>query len=100
MYAQMVNLYRDPTGDMIFHGAMSTSTKEVYTEPQKRPAVLEDLPLKRNEAYATVSAVSMKTNEAYDSVVVPSQRSVAYENVERPANTLDTQTSPEYETIH
>ena len=71
----------------------------VYTEPGKRPAVPEDLPLKRNEAYATVSGVSMKRNEAY-SVVVPSQRGVAYENVERPANTLDTQTSPEYETIH
>ena len=71
----------------------------MYTELHQRPAVFEDLPLKRNEAYATVSGVSMKRNEAY-SVVVPSQRSVAYENVERPANTLDTQTSPEYETIH
>ena len=95
MYAQVVNLYCDPTGDMIFHGAMSTSTKEVYTEPQKRPALPEDLPLKRNEACATVSGMSMKRNEAY-SVVVPSQRGVAYENVERPANTLDTLTSPEY----
>ena len=71
----------------------------MYTEPGKRPAVSEDLPLKRNEAYTTVSGLSMKRNEAY-SVVVPSQRGVAYENVERPANTLDTQTSPEYETIH
>ena len=71
----------------------------VYTEPRKKPAVPEDLPLKRNEAYATVSGVSMQRNEAY-SVVVPSQRGVAYENVERPANTLDTETTPEYETIH
>ena len=70
----------------------------VYTEPQKRPVVPEDLPMKRNEAYSTVSRVSMKRNEAY-SVVVPLQKSEAYENVERPANTLDTQTSPEYEII-
>ena len=62
------------------------------------PAVSEDLPLKRNEAYARVSGVSMKRNEAY-SVVVPLERSEAYENVERPANTLDTQTSPEYEIV-
>ena len=62
------------------------------------PAIPEDLPLKRNEAYATVSGVSMQRNEAY-SVVVPLQRNVAYENVERPANTLDTQTNPEYEIV-
>ena len=61
-------------------------------------AVPKDLPLERNEAYTTVSGVSMKRNEAY-SVVVPLQRSEAYENVERPANTLDTQTSPEYEIV-
>ena len=54
--------------------------------------------MKQNEAYDPVSRVSMKRNEAY-SVVVPLQRSEAYENVERPANTLDTQTSPEYEII-
>ena len=52
-------------------------------------AVPEDLPLKRNEAYATVSGVSMQRNEAY-SVVVPLQRNEAYENVERPAYRLDT----------
>ena len=94
----MVNLYRDPTGNKIFHGAMSTSTKQVYAEPQKRPAVPEDLPLKRNKAHATVFGVSVRINEAY-SVVVSSQRSdhEAYENV---ANTLDTQTSRDYETIH
>ena len=54
--------------------------------------------MKRNVAYSTVSGVSMKRNEAY-SVVVPLQRSGTYENVERPANTLNTQTSPEYEII-
>ena len=70
----------------------------VCAVPHKRPAISEDLPMKRNEAYDTVSGVSMKRNEAY-SVVVPLQRSMAYENVERPANTLDTQTSPEYEII-
>ena len=70
----------------------------LYTVSRKRPVISEDVPLKRNEAYATVSGVSMMRNEAY-SVVVPQQRGVAYENVERPANTLDTQTSPEYEII-
>ena len=61
--------------------------------------IVKALPLKRNEAYATVSAVSMQNNEAY-SAVVPLQRNVAYESVVRPTNTLDTQTSPEYEIIH
>ena len=73
---------------------MSVSLFLVY----QIPAVSEDLPLKRNEAYATVSEVSMQRNEAY-SVVVPLQRSEAYENVERPANRLDTQTNPEYEIV-
>ena len=56
------------------------------------PAMPEDLPLKRNEAYATVPGISMKRNEAY-SLVVPLERSEAYENV---ASALNTQTSPEY----
>ena len=59
------------------------------------PAVSEDLPLKRNEAYATVSGVLMQRNEAY-SVVVPRQRN---DNVVRPTNTLGAHTSPEYEII-
>ena len=59
------------------------------------PAIPEDLPLKRNGAYATVSGVSLKKNEAY-SVVVPLERSETYENV---ASALNTQTSPEYEII-
>ena len=62
------------------------------------PAVPEDLPLKRNEAYATVSEVPLRRNEAY-SVVVPLQRNEAYENVKRSTNTPDTQTSPQYEII-
>ena len=62
-------------------------------------SVVVDVPLKRNEAYATVSGVSMQRNEAY-SVVVPLQRNEAYNSVVRPANALNTQTSPEYEITH
>ena len=74
----------------------------------------KDLQLKRNEAYAAVSVVSMQTNEAY-AVAVPLQMNEAYENplpevalqkneaygsVVRPANTMDIQqTYPEYEII-
>ena len=70
----------------------------LYSCVHSIPTVPEDLPLKRNEAYATVSGVSMQRNEAY-SVVVPLQRNDAYENVERSTNTPDTQTSPQYEII-
>ena len=80
----------------IFH--ISILYVYIRAVPQKRPAAPEDLPMKRNEAYSIVSGVSMIRNEAY-SVAVPPQRSEAYENSERPANTLDTQTSPEYEII-
>ena len=81
--------------------SVSVSCYCIYAVSGKRPVVSEDVPLKRNEAYSTVSGVSMKRNEAYSVVVpAPQQRGVAYENVERPTNTQDTQTSPEYEVIH
>ena len=66
----------------------------------QRITVPEDLPLKRNEAYATVLGVSIQRNEAYSTVVpVPLQRNEAYEGVMRPANTLNTQNCPDYKTI-
>ena len=69
----------------------------LYTVSQ-RLTVSEDLEMKRNEAYAAVPGISMQTNEAY-SAVVPLQRNEAYGSVVRPANTLDTQTCPDYEII-
>ena len=81
----------------------------LYTVSQ-RPTVSEDLEMKRNEAYAAVPGISMQTNEAYSAVVplqrneaysaiVPLQRNEAYGSVVRPANTLDTQSCPDYEII-
>ena len=82
------------------------------TAPKSPPAVPENVQLKRNEAYAAVSVVSLQTNEAY-AVAFPLQMNEAYENpllgvalqkneaygsVVRPANTMDIQqTYPEYE---
>ena len=68
----------------------------LYTVSQ-RPTVSEDLEI-RNEAYAAVPGISMQRNEAY-SAVVPLKRNEAYGSVVRPANTLDTQTCPDYEII-
>ena len=80
----------------------------------KNPAAVpEDLPLKRNEAYGTVSRVSMQKNEAYSVAVslqkneiyesplpeVPMQQNEAYVSVVRPATTMDIQTCPEYEIV-
>ena len=97
------------------------------TAPKSSAAVPEDLPLKRNEAYAAISGVSMQRNEAYAAVSgvsmqrneaysvavslqkdevygsplpeVPLQQNEAYESVVRPATTTDTQTYPYYEII-
>ena len=69
----------------------------LYTVFQ-RSTVSEDLEMKRNEAYAAVPGISIQRNEAY-SAVVPLQRNEAYGSVVRPANTLDTQSCPDYEII-
>ena len=61
----------------------------------------EDLEMKRNEACATAPGISMQKNEANEaySAIVPPQRNEAYGSVVRPANTLDTQSCPDYEMI-
>ena len=68
----------------------------LYTVSQ-RLTVSEDLEI-RNEVYAAVPGISMQTNEAY-SAVAPLQRNKVYGSVVRPANTLDTQSCPDYEII-
>ena len=95
-----INFLYQASSDVLYNNAwMHIQIFTVYIIIYKNlAAVPEDLPLKRNEAYAAVFGVSMQRNEAY-SVSASRQQNEAYESVVMSATTTDTQTCPYYEII-
>ena len=53
----------------LIYSGLCKSTTCIIAVPRK--LVREDVPLQRNEAYATVVRVPMQRNEAYESVTRP-----------------------------